>query len=94
MTSPLPMDSEDDWRAIFEHWPADLPRQGILTTALDSFGFNDFLISRGLLLLERDRPDAIGARKVMIAYRSILALKLTDPGPISRYQSLGFGSAS
>jgi hypothetical protein len=87
------MDSEEDWRTIFEQWPADLPRQGILTTAQDSFGFSDFLLSRGIVLLERDRPDSIGARKVMLAYRSILALKLTDPGPIARYQSLGFGHA-
>jgi hypothetical protein len=84
------MESEDHWRGIFEHWPADLPRQGILTTAQESFGFSDFLISQGLLLMERDRPDAIGARKVMLSYRSILSLKLTDPGPIARYQSLGF----
>jgi hypothetical protein len=93
MAGALPMDNDDDWRAIFEHWPADLPRQGILTTAQDSFGFSDFLVSRGLLLVERDRPDAVGSRKVMLSYRSILSLKLSDPGPISRYQSLGFGSA-
>jgi hypothetical protein len=94
MAGLQPTDNEEDWRAIFEHWPADLPRQGILTTSQDSFGFSDFLLSRGILLVERDRPDAVGARKVMLAYRSILALKLTDPGPISRYQSLGFGSGS
>jgi len=87
------MNTDEDWRAIFEHWPGDLPRQGILTTALDSFSFNDFLLSRGLLLFERDRPDAVGARKVVLAYGSILALKLIDPGPITRYEPLGFSRA-
>jgi len=81
---------EDEFRTIFEQWPLDLPRQGIITTAQDSFGFSDFLMSRGMLLVERDRPDAIGSRKVFLPYRSILSLKLTDPGPLDRYQSLGF----
>jgi len=84
------MESEDDWRTIFEQWPADLPKQGLLTTAQEAFGFSDFLLSRGILLVERDRPDAAGARKVFLPFRSILALKLTDPGPLARYQSLGF----
>ena len=85
------MQTEDEWRTIFEQWPAEMPRQGIITTALDSFGFSDFLFSRGILLCERERPDAVGARKVMLSYGTILALKLTDPGPISRYETLGFG---
>lgn len=85
------MQTEDDWRTIFEQWPADLPRQGILTTAQDSFAFNDFLVSRAMLLVERERPDAAGSRKVMLPFSSLLALKLTDPGPIERYQTLGFG---
>lgn len=84
------METDSDWRNVFEQWPADLPRQGIITTALESFGFSDFLISRGILLVERDRPDAIGARKILLPYRQIVAVKLTDPGPLARYQSLGF----
>lgn len=84
------MQTNDDWRAIFEQWPDDLPRLGVLTTEQESFGFCDFLLSRGLLLVERERPDATGSRKVMLPYSSILALKLADPGPISRYQALGF----
>jgi hypothetical protein len=83
-------DNDDEFRTIFEQWPMDLPRQGIITTAQDSFGFSDFLLSRGMLLVERDRPDAIGSRKVFLPYRAIVSLKLTDPGPLDRYQSLGF----
>ena len=84
------MDSDDDFRTLFEQWPADLPRQGLITTAHDSFGFSDFLLSRNMLLLERDRPDAVGTRKVFLPYRAILCLKLSDPGPLDRYQTLGF----
>ena len=84
------MQSEDDWRSFFEQWPADLPRQGMIVTAQESFGFSDFLLSRGTLLFERDRPDALGSRKVLLPYRYILSLKLSDPGPIDRYQTLGF----
>ena len=85
------METDESWRLIFEWWPPDLPRQGILSTAQESIGFSDFLISRGMLLLERDRPDASGSRKVILSFRTILSLKLADPGPLSRYQSLGFG---
>lgn len=88
------MKAEDEWRRIFEWWPPDLPRQGVLSTAQDNFAFNDFLISQGILLVERDRPDAMNARKVMLSFGSILALKLTDPGPLTRYKSLGFGDTA
>jgi hypothetical protein len=85
------MQNDDEWRSIFEQWPPDLPRQGIIVTAQESFGFSDFLLSRGMLLAERDRPDAVGSRKVLLPFKNILSLKLSDPGSLDRYQTLGFG---
>lgn len=85
---------EDEWRKIFEWWPPDLPKQGVLVTALETFGFNDFLVSPAILLVERDRPDALGSRKVMVGFRSIVAIKLADPGPLTRYRPLGFGDSA
>jgi len=80
-----------EWRALFERWPATLPRQGILvTTFQETMPFTDFRLSSGLLLIERDRPDSHGSRKVMVAFDVIASLKLTDPGDLNRYQSLGF----
>jgi hypothetical protein len=86
------IENDHHWHAIFERWPADLPRQGIITTAQESFGFSDFLISQELLLAERDRPDAIGSRKIFVPFTAILALKLTDPGSLAPYKQFGFNS--
>jgi hypothetical protein len=84
-------ESESQWRPIFENWPVGLPRQGVLTTTFqESIPFADFRFSNGLLLVERDRPDSLGARKVMLPYSLIAALKLTDTGELSRYQVMGF----
>lgn len=80
-----------EWHALFEGWPAGLPRQGLLTTThQESVPFADFRYTNGLLIVERDRPDALGARKVIIPFGTIASLKLSDPGELSRYQVLGF----
>ncbi len=80
-----------EWRALFEQWPTTLPRQGIIVTVFqETMPFIDFRVSTGLLLIERDRPDSYGGRKVMMPFESIAAMKLTDPGELNRYQSLGF----
>ncbi len=85
------METAAEWRGIFENWPAGLPRQGLLTTTFqESIPFADFRYSEGLLLVERDRPDSLGARKVMLSFSAIAALKLSDPGELSRYQVMGF----
>lgn len=85
------MDSSESWRTLFENWPETLPRTGmVVTTFQETIPFVNFLISGGILLVQRDRPDTQGARKVMIAYDAISAIKLTDPDEIGRYQVLGF----
>ena len=85
------MAAGSEWRTLFEMWPNTLPRQGILVTVFqETMPFTDFRISAGLLLIERDRPDSHGGRKVMLSFEVIAALKLADPGELNRYQSLGF----
>ena len=85
------MDSMESWRTLFENWPETLPKEGLLiTTFQETIPFVDFLISGGILLLQRDRPDTHGARKVMISYDAISAAKLTSPDELTRYQVLGF----
>ncbi len=81
----------DTWRNLFQHWPAAMPKQGIVvTTFADQITFVNFLVSGTAVLLERDKPDTLGARKIILDYSAISALKLTDPGDIARYQVLGF----
>lgn len=81
----------ESWRALFENWPEAIPRKGIVVTIFNEpIPFASFLLSGGILLLERDRPDTIGARKVMLAYDSISAVKITDVIEMDRFQVMGF----
>ena len=48
------------------------PSRGMLVTTFNEHvPFNGFLISGGVLLVERDKPDTYGSRKVMVAYSAI-----------------------
>jgi len=79
------------WRALFENWPSSVPRRGmVITTFNESIAFINYMMSGGILLLERDRPDTVGARKVMIAYDAISAVKITDVVELANFQALGF----
>ena len=46
--------------------------------------------ARHLLLLERKIPDTLGARKILLPYSQILAVKITDVVKMKAFQSLGF----
>jgi hypothetical protein len=79
------------WRGLFENWPEAIPRRGVVVTIFnETIPFASFMISGGILLLERDKPDTIGARKVMLAYDSISAVKITDVIEMARFQVMGF----
>jgi hypothetical protein len=85
------MDTSENWRALFENWPESIPREGLLVTTFNEHvPFTGFLISGGVLLVERDKPDSYGTRKVMLTYSAILAVKITSPLEIGRFQVMGF----
>ena len=85
------METAESWRTLFENWPESIPREGLaVPTFGESIPFTDFLISGGILLLERDRPDSAGARKVMLAYDAISAVKITSPIELAQFQVMGF----
>lgn len=87
------MDSAHYWQNVFMNWPQELPKTGILVTSFqETFGFRDFQVLGGLLFLERDRPDSLGARKVLMSFESISALKLSDVRELSAYGDMGFGA--
>jgi len=88
------MQSAIYWQTLFENWPAAVPRQGIVvTTQPDPLPFVTFLLADGLLLLERDKPDSQGARKVILSYESIAGVKITSTAPIEELTQLGFRPA-
>ena len=81
----------ESWRSLFENWPASVPRRGLLITVFnESIPFVNYMMSGGILLLERDKPDSLGGRKVMISYDAISAVKITDVIDLARFQVLGF----
>ncbi|HTN01201.1 hypothetical protein [Planctellipticum variicoloris] len=85
------MNSADGWRNLFENWPASIPRAGMIVTSFgESVPFRDFMISGSILLVDRDVPDSYGARKVMLTYDSIAAVKLTSTLELARFQVMGF----
>jgi len=79
------------WRSLFENWPESLPRHGLLVTTFgETIPFNNYLISGSLLIVERDKPDTTGARKVMVSYSAIDAVKIASPMQLAAFQALGF----
>ncbi len=85
------METAESWRSLFENWPESIPRQGLLVTNFgEQIPFVNFLISGGIVLVERDKPDSQGARKVLVAYDAISAVKITNPMELARFQVMGF----
>jgi hypothetical protein len=85
------MNTGEYWRMLFEGWPASIPRRGLLITTFgEAIPFVGYLLSPGIVLLERDKPDSLGARKVFVAFDAISALKITDVVDLARFQELGF----
>ena len=62
----------------------------MLVTSVETLQFNDFMVSGGLLLIDRDRPDAMGARKVMVPYSNIIAVKMQTTMELAQFQVMGF----
>lgn len=85
------METAESWRAMFENWPDSIPREGLVVTNFqEAIPFTGFLVSGGILLLDRDKPDSSGARKVMVAYSAISAVKITNALELGRFQVMGF----
>ncbi|MFQ5734407.1 MAG: hypothetical protein ACE5KM_20910 [Planctomycetaceae bacterium] len=85
------METAEAWKSIFENWPEAVPREGLVVTSLnETIPFVNFLISGSILLIERDTPDTFGARKVMVGYDAINAVKITSAMELGRFQVMGF----
>lgn len=88
------METTEHWQSLFENWPEVIQRKGsVVTHQGESIPFVSFLVSFGLLLIERDGPDANGTRKVIVAFNSIAMVKLSAVGEMSLFQSMGFQPA-
>jgi hypothetical protein len=85
------MEIAETWRSLFENWPESIPREGVIvTTTGDQIPFKDFLLSGGLILVDRSSPDVSGAGRIMVIYETISIVKLTAAGALSQFQAMGF----
>lgn len=74
------MDLTAAWRSAFQSWPSTLPKAGLIVMATqETIPFIDFLLGESFVVIERDKPDSQGARKLIIALAAISAVKLTIP---------------
>lgn len=81
----------DAWRLMFQNWPDNIPRQGMIKMKNDdSIPFVNFLTQSTLLLVDRGKPDAQGARKVILPMDQIAALKIAGTQDLSVFEPMGF----
>lgn len=89
------MDSAQAWQAFFAEWPNGVPPRGVLVTSFDEqISFSNFLTTESLLLVERQTPDAMGGRKVIIPYGKIDAVKVVDPVRPQIFIAAGFKASA
>ena len=83
--------NDSHWRSLFTNWPENMSRRGIVVTTLnEAITFKGFMIKEQMLLIERQNPDALGARFVMLQFDAIAAVKLVDPLKAEDFAPLGF----
>jgi len=81
----------ETWKECFAHWPKDVPHRGILVlSGDDQIPFEGFLTHENMLLVDRKNPDTMGARKVIVPYANIVAVKLVDVLKAKPFVALGF----
>jgi hypothetical protein len=79
------------WKDVFCRWPAEMPRRGIVVASFgEQIPFSTFSTSETFLLLERQAPDATGARTILLSYDKVLALKIVDVVKARSFQAFGF----
>jgi hypothetical protein len=68
------------WRSFFARWPKEMDHKGVVVTTFDEqIGFVEFMMAEHTILLQRLAPDANGGRKVILPYKNISAVKVTEP---------------
>jgi hypothetical protein len=81
----------ENWRDFFAQWPSDMQRRGIVVTSFnEQIPFSAFWTSSNLLLLERQTPDSLGARTILLPFTQIAAIKIVDVVKAKSFQTIGF----
>jgi hypothetical protein len=79
------------WKEFFRGWPVGLDRRGVLVCTFgEQIPFDSFMPGESLLIVDRSVPDTMGARKIVVPYENIAAIKLIDVVKNKVFQPLGF----
>ena len=54
--------------------------------------FKNFFTRSGVVLFERQAPDSVGGRRVILAYGDISAIKIVDPVTNELFTRAGFAA--
>lgn len=85
------MDDHAEWQKTFLDWPASIPKRGVLTTVLgEHIPFKGFMTTEKMLLLERQNPDTLGSRFIVMEYGAVNCLKYIDPLKAENFAELGY----
>jgi hypothetical protein len=85
------MNNGDTWRDYFRNWPGSVAPTGIIVTSFqEQVPFESFQLSDRLLLLNRRAPDTVGARRIVVPFAEIVAVKITDIISAKAVKDLGF----
>ena len=87
------MDTGNIWRSFLAAWPQGATQTGVIVTNTgEQIQFCSFLMSENVVLLERPTPDTVGARKIIIPYSKIEAVKITEPLENDVFVAAGFAA--
>lgn len=92
----LPIDaapSSSPWRHVFQQWPPGVPYKGVVVTNYaEQIPFEGFQCTDELVLFDRPTPDTVGARRVILPYDHITAVKITAVTEQKSFEPLGFAA--
>ncbi|MEX0793470.1 MAG: hypothetical protein WD045_10065 [Pirellulaceae bacterium] len=79
------------WLEMLRRWPKDLPKRGVLVTTLnEQIPFVGYALDGFAAVVQRQTPDSLGARQVIIPYTAISYLKITAVVPPKMFVEFGF----
>ena len=85
------MDSSTAWKVFFDKWPKSLARTGVLVTAFgDQIPFDGFMHTETMMLVDRRSPDTVGARKVILPFVNVAAVKIDSVIDAAAFEDMGF----
>lgn len=85
------MDLGTIWREFLQAWPSGLTQSGVMVmSGGEQIAFCSFLLSDQVVMLERNAPDTVGARMLVVPYAKIDAIKITEPVGSDVFREAGF----